>query len=116
MSRFVICTVVGLFTTCYCYTADAGHPHIDYVPHTTTHYHYVPHGNHYHAIPHTTTHYDPVLHYGSHYRNGYHSGFSLNLGHTSRYESPYHLIPHGNHYDLVPYRHYGRYNSRYHGH
>lgn len=42
-----------------------GHYHS--VPHTTTHYDMVRHGNHYHRVPHTTTHYDHVYHNGPDY-------------------------------------------------
>ena len=35
-----------------------------YVPHTTTHFDAVPHGNHHDYVPHTTTHFDPIHGYG----------------------------------------------------
>jgi hypothetical protein len=65
-----------------------------YVPHTTTHLHYVPHGNHIDVIPHTTTHYDRVNNYGSGYghAHGYGAGYGSGYGHSTRYGSYY-----GNH-------------------
>lgn len=46
--------------------------HYDYVPHTSTHYHVVPHNGHLDVVPHTTTHYDPVWHNTN---NGWNSGY-----------------------------------------
>jgi hypothetical protein len=59
-----------------------------YVPHTSTHYHYVPHGNHVHAVPHTTTHYHRVQGYGG-YGQGYGIGYGHNYGYGTGYGSGY---------------------------
>lgn len=62
--------------------------HVDYVPHTETHNHYVPHGNHYHVVPHSTTHFDPVWHETSGNGIYYHDNGVTYPSATVTYPSP----------------------------
>lgn len=91
-----------------------GHGHgSQFIPHTSTHYHYIPHGNHIDIVPHTTTHYDRVggfrtYGYGNIGGHGYRSSFysSPNFGpNWNRPNFPQHSL-HG----------YGRYWGNGHCH
>lgn len=76
VTGFGLCALAGSWLPAAHAQWSSGH--YDYVPHTQTHYHYVPHDGHYHVVPHTTTHYDGVWHdtsgwnsgYGGYYGNG----------------------------------------------
>lgn len=70
-----------------CGVASAQHVHS--VPHTTTHYDTVRHGNHFHNVPHTTTHHDNVVHYGTDY-----------IPHTTTHID---AVRHRGHIDYVPH-------------
>lgn len=61
--------------------------HYDTVPHTTTHYHVVPHNGHYDFVPHTTTHYDQVWHDTSGWNWGSGNGGSIQGGNVVQGQS-----------------------------
>ena len=70
--------------------------HCDSVPHTTTHFDYVPHGNHVDAVPHTTTHRHLVPH--TTYRRVYPR--RVLVPHATTHIE---YVRHGNHVDMVPH-------------
>ncbi len=95
MRRFIVswfvCLAVVAFTGG---SLCAQHYHA--VPHTTTHYDTMQHGDHFHSVPHTTTHFDHVPHYGpdyvphtsTHYHANWHNGHIDYLPHTTTHLHP----------------------------
>lgn len=81
------------------------------VPHTTTHYHAVPHRGHVDLVPHTTTHFHRVNPYG--WNGPRYYGGSAFVPHTRTHLD---VIPHRGHYHVVPHTttHFHRVPGHYH--
>lgn len=88
--------IVGSLIATFLASTPVSAQHTHSVPHSSTHYDAVRHGNHFHNVPHTTTHYDQVYHNGpdyvphtsTHYDQYYHNGHIDSVPHTTTHLHP----------------------------